>query len=161
MAKEPCLGKAGHEVVQLNVVAVLRLDLRADSRATHPDDVLTNNADRRRPIPRQSALNDLEVSVLDDTRKHLAELLTLFPCAPVPLGAQDLAGSPVPVKQRASEAAYVIPGLLRIGRRAQDSGHLSEEVFKLAARRGLSAGQAPAQNHPQHTPCGQAESASP
>src|SRR6266702_8210116 len=72
----------------LPIFAVLGLDLRADDRATLPDDVLTNNADGRRPIPRQSALNDLEVSVLDDTRKQLAELVTLFPCAPVPLGTQ-------------------------------------------------------------------------
>jgi hypothetical protein len=99
--------------------------------------------------------------VLDDTRKHLAELLSLFPCAPVPLGTQDLAGSPAPVKHRVSEAAHVVPGLLRIGRRAQDGGHLSEEVFKLAARRGLSAGQARDQNHREHSPDGETESASP
>src|SRR5258705_4311081 len=161
IANEPPLAQSGHEVVQMNVVAVLSLDLRADDRATLPDDVLTNNADRGRPIPRQSALNDLEVRVLDDTRKHLAELLTLFPCAPVPLGTQDLAGSPAPVKQRASEVAHVVPGLLRIGRRAQDSGHLSEEVFKLTARRGLSAGQARDQNHREHPSAGQTESAAP
>jgi len=44
--------------------------------------------------------------------------------------------------QGSSQVAHIIPGLLRIGRHAQHSCHSSEEIFKLAARRDLSAGHA-------------------